>query len=216
MNEIPLLQPGGRRTLLSASVANDLIRGLNAIRRMRGRNGVRVVIADGGIVVEGDGTSQAPVEGGGGGGSGGGGLIWGGEWNGASIYDAGTIVIRSSESALADGNIAGSYISKIDVPGGSPGPNEAGGSTYWETFAQYSSDVFVCSRGDTEIRIDVRASVGLPEIVIESNRALHTGARVVISLDDLAGKYARFIEVDVCDAGVAKKMLVLGTDPYIP
>lgn len=214
MNEIIPVQPGGGRTFLSAGLANEVIRAVNALRRMRGRNGVRVTVSDSDVVIEGSGA-RTTTPGGGEGGAGDG-LIWGGEWDSGTEYADKTIVMRSSEAALLDGDLAGSYIAKSLVPAGSDAPGTVGGATYWETFAQYSSDVFVVHRNNTEIRLDTRASVGLPELAIESNRALNTGARVVMSLDDLDGKYARFVEVDVCVAGVAKKMLVLGTDPYIP
>ena len=53
--DIPLLQEGSDDTLLSAARANELIVRVNALMRMRGENGCRVVKSAGNIVITTDG-----------------------------------------------------------------------------------------------------------------------------------------------------------------
>jgi hypothetical protein len=58
---IPLLEPGGKLTLLSASLGNALIRTANATRNMKGVNGCRVTLSDDVIIVDPYGDGSAPA-----------------------------------------------------------------------------------------------------------------------------------------------------------
>ena len=54
-DDIPLLEEGSDDTLLSASRANEIIMRINALMRMRGENGCRVVKSEGTFTITTDG-----------------------------------------------------------------------------------------------------------------------------------------------------------------
>lgn len=53
--DIPLVREGDDRTLLSAALVNELITRINALSRLRGEGGCRVVRSDENMIVTTDG-----------------------------------------------------------------------------------------------------------------------------------------------------------------
>lgn len=160
-----------------------------------------------------------------------------GEWSSKQGYSKGDIVIYGSnnirgpgpdppfnaQDILHDGHKAGTYIALQDIPApdpleSNPPPGEPDTSGQWETFARGAwhyltvrpldptklDGVTIDGRGDY-VAIVIKGGDGAPTCTIDSG-----GSTVPLK------RNAQWVEIDVCDNGVPKKMQVLGTAPYIP
>jgi hypothetical protein len=213
MKEIPLLEAGDSRTMLSASVANELISALNAFIKMQGRNGIEVKIADGGVVIDFTGATSegAPPPT-----IGDSSFRWRGEWLPSNSYQVGDIVIRSDEISIQDGRLAGTYLCRLDAPEFSPGPGEEGGSLIWETFATGWWDKLVFRYEQMAITIMAKGKLDLPQILIQTNRDTQQGGEIDIAIADTMGKKIGFKRYNYCINGVRHQIIALGCDPFPP
>lgn len=59
VGDIPTVSPGGRQTMLSASLANMVIQTCNAVRKMKGVGGVKVNVSDFSIIIDGGGVTRS-------------------------------------------------------------------------------------------------------------------------------------------------------------
>jgi hypothetical protein len=171
ISPIPRFRARDGRTLLSASTANELVDAINALLNLRGQNGVKVVRAESGYVIEPDPTTADPTEPTG---TGSGTLNWRGEWWPGTTYATGDIVIRSSRTNQFDAKSA-TYVSLADAnTGHEPPAGETLADAWWATLA----------RGHWE-RITVRdpsqPTLGVTDIVC---------GRPVIALDNAGTKWS--------------------------
>lgn len=207
-------EAGSGDTLLSASRANQLVDVLNAFLALTGRNGIKVTISEGNAVIEytGNVDATAPVVGGGGGGGEEGTWTLFGDWV-DQAFDKDVVVTYFDAAALANGNVAGSYLSLQAVPMGTAAPGTAGTEAYWKLLAPYHSGRFLYKNGATkQIDLNANGTGTLPELLLVDTPS--TG-RIHIKVSDAAGREIKLREVNVCDSGVQKKMLVLGSEVYV-
>jgi hypothetical protein len=138
---------------------------------------------------------------------------WQGEWDVASTYAEGDIVIRGSNnlssasrnnsaSIIAAGKKAGVFIALKAVPAGTE-PTEPNTGIYWETLARFATNIFVVA--------DVTNTTGASKFIIDSRSA---NGQVNARLQDCNGKTLYIREVEVCLNNVTKHMMVLASDPY--
>lgn len=205
---------GSPDTLLSASRANQIVDVINALLGMRGENGIRVVFADGNVVIEftGDVRPGSTATGGGGGGEGTAWTLYG-EWTDIA-FDANVVVTLTNADAIADGDRAGAYLSLQAVPMGTPEPGTSGAETYWKLLAPYFSDAMTYNTGNQQVDVLSDGTGNEPEILMQTDKTVGSGSKVRIRCSDLGGKEAIFREWDVCVAGVWKKALFLSTESY--
>lgn len=224
-DKIELFEAGDSRTLLSAAVANELVRSLNALLAIRGANGITVTKSDGNFVLSIDpdqlpkppDESTDPAGGGGGGGS----IIsFRGEWNTTDNYEIDDIVYRAAEIDFLNGQ-AGAFIAKagnVNSEPPSPGLGEAENDD-WKLFVplQYPHEYWL----DPE-NVDRYTEIDRGKLVVTSEDG---GNVYTVTIDPRVDvQTARGLgspsielkirEVFVCDDGVEKKMLVIGSAPY--
>lgn len=212
MEQIPPFEKGSLRTLLLSAEANKLVAGINALIRMRGEGGVKVTVADGNIVLSLTDAAAADTGGGGTGDA----WTFRGDWVDQD-YAIDDVVIRDSSADIADASVGGTYLAIDTVPTGTPGPGETGSAAFWVLIARGNWERLKFRfPGVGIVDIDTRGtesgSGGQAQILITSE--VDT-ASCLIRLDDLDGKEAKFRQVAVCDGGVAKYMIVLGTAAYV-
>lgn len=159
-----------------------------------------------------------------------------GEWSDQLGYSQGDIVILGSNNArgpgppagiaaidiLRNGHTAGTYIALVDIPApaplsSNPSPGEPDTTGKWETFARGAWHFLSVKPTDATkthgISLDGRGDyVG---ITVQGTNGRTVTIDVEHPLRPLRAN-AQWIEIDVCQDGVAKKMQVLGTAPYIP
>ena len=193
-----------KRTPMHADAMNEIVGFVNALLAAKGINGIQVIPAASGFVyqldqatqkklgmiptVNPDGTVTPPT----------GPLRFRGLWSATvTDYVANDIVIWDSAAAIATGYNAGTYIALSDVPTGSePVEKFAGTQTYWFTVARGSWDRLKMA--------DSAGAFGSVDIQLTESGTLGT-----------SGKDLAIREVDICVSGVAKKMRVLGSEPYV-
>lgn len=201
MKKIERLKPKGKRTMFSASVANELIDKLNMLLGLREGTGIKLTFSDAGPVIElsdaiqkslalkGNGAGDDSLDDG----QGPGPLRWRGEWDqviaDAGGYDRNDIVIHRSASAIDAGNKAGTYISVIDAPSAEPSEDVSTAQVQWRTFAKGSW---------SQLRIGSSSPAG----------------SIYLDSDACNGLVLSVREIDVCDEGVPRKMLVIGSEVY--
>lgn len=201
MKRLKRVVEGSTDTMLSASRANELIDAINALLNMRPGKGIKISKADSGFVIEltdalqeglalkGDGEGGEGVEGG----QAPGALRWRGEWDStvAAVggYSKNDIVIHRSDAAIDSGTKAGTYIAIADKPLIEPFEDEIEEQTQWRTFAKGSWG---------KLRI---GSVDNP-------------GSIFLDEDHCFGRLVRVREIDVCDGGISRKMLVLASEIY--
>jgi hypothetical protein len=205
MNEIPLLQPGGERTMLSASLANQLIAVANAVRNMRGLNGIKVTVSDGGIVVESTGAVTPPTDPGGGGGTPGPSLAFRGDWSAGISYAIGDVVLYRHDPT--QNLAAGTYIALLANSATAP---VNGGSVTWGEMSQGSWDKYLWKAGTNEVLLDVSTTTPLLRVT-----GIADGGSCVIDTAHLNGKVAQFRLAEVIEAGVCKKSYVMMTETFL-
>jgi len=207
-DRIPFLEPGGRLTMLSASLANAVVSACNAFLGLRGGQGIKVTLSEGGTVVELDQATKDTLD------SitpptGTGSLNWKGEWSALETYDEGDIVCRNS-STLQASSKAGTYVAIDDVDDATEPPaGETLTNTKWQTLARgHFRKLLVGDAADS-------ANYGALTINLDAS-----STKLVLDKDteaipaDLVGKTITWQRVTVCDAGTEKYMYVLGTDPF--
>ncbi len=153
-----------------------------------------------------------------------------GEWSSQQGYTEGDIVIYGSSNArgpgpdpptttfdiLRNGHKAGTYIALQDIPApdpleSNPAPGEPDATGQWETFARGAWHYLTVKPTDPTkdfgVEMDGRGSMFIKGGISNFTATLDS--------DQLRAN-ASWVEIDVCDNGVPKKMQVLGTPPYIP
>lgn len=191
----------GRRNILSAKVANTLVDAINSLLRMREGKGIKITHADSGPVIELSDALQErlAMKGDGEGGEGmkdgqaEGALRWRGEWDNEKLFKKNDITIYRSASAIAAGDKAGTYIALVDNDDSKPFEAPAANQTTWRTLG----------KGAWE-RLVLGGEPGSGE------------GSVDINIDDMLGKDLTVRELDYCDGGVLKKVMVVASAPYTP
>lgn len=198
MRKIPKVRAGSGRTMLSASLANQVIEVCNMILAMRPGPGLKVSLADTNIVIElsdelqrglalkGDGEGGDGVAGG----QGPGALRWRGEWSSAEQYQRNDLVIHRTDAALVSGNKAGTYIALVDNEDEEPEEKPFADQDTWATFSKGAWDYLKIGDPDTD------------------------AGNVVLDQAQCFGRTIRLREIDVCDSGVARKMIILASEIY--
>lgn len=188
---------------LQSWFANWAIRVLNAVAGIRAGKGIVIVKAESGIVISWDPDSTGETKevstpsAGGGGGS----ISFQGEWDSGTDYSVNDIVIISDATSLLTGIKAGTFIAIDDVPAGNAPPQLPNvTNAYWDTLAKGAWHEWA--------------------MAVETSSSLH---HVTVTLDPYNDVYGagfgadrtiKFREIVVCDSGVEKKMLVLGSETY--
>ena len=162
-----------------------------------------------------------------------------GEWKSDVVYVENDIVIRgsdnpasaswnSSESILLNGRQAGLFIALTTVPVGTV-PTEPPDGVNWETFGRAAYPIHtvkhanptkgttVQARADGDgaslaLTGDGKASAGFTI----TDSAGQTGVCSADTSEIPVGLIVRFRIIDVCENGVAKKMVILASQPYTP
>lgn len=207
----------GVRTFLSAALANAAIAVLNAVLGMRGSNGIKVHIAEAGIVVE-----LAPdykkkldtaIEGGGGGGS----INFRGVWSDSETYDTDDVVIRSSATDMVDQKSA-TFICIADGTtgaGNAPPAGETMDTAKWKTLARGHWKKFVTA--DTADATLGTITLEAGKMTINLDNASPSPTRLIIEKADIpgwaVGSQMRIREERVCIAVVEKKCIGIFSDP---
>lgn len=223
-DKIELFEAGSNRTLLSAAVANELVRSLNALLSIKGSQGIIVTKSDGNFVVSIDpeqlpkppDESETPSGGEGGGSS----ISFRGEWNDSDTYEPDDIVYRAAEIDFFNGK-AGAFIAKTENTNSeppAPGLGEAENDD-WKLFVplQYPHEFWL----DPE-NVDRYTEIDRGKLVVSSE---DDGNVYTVTIDPRVGIQSilglsapsielKIREVFVCDDGVEKKMLVIGSEPY--
>lgn len=213
MQQIALLEPGGSRTLLSAETGNELIRALNAWQNAVGKNGIDVKVADGNVVLSFTGNStSSPNSGGVGSGDA---WTFRGDWVNQA-YNLDDVVIVDTAANIESADVAGTYLAILDVPLDTPAPGTTGSETFWSLLSRGNwQRLKFRFPGIGVVDIDCRGteltSGGQPRVLITSE--VDTSS-VSLSLADLGGHSVRFRPVGVCENGIAKTMIVLGSTSY--
>lgn len=177
MKKIENLVAGGGRTLLSASVGNELINAINTLGGIRPGKGIKISKADAGFEIElSDQLQKSLVLNGNSSGSdtpdseddegqGPGALRWRGQWSSTKTYERNDIVIHKTTAAINDGTQAGTYILIADENSGTePDEVDATVQAIWKTFAKgaWTKLVLYDSDGDptTDTSITLDGSTG--------------------------------------------------------
>lgn len=198
-----------RRTLLSATTANEIVDPLNCLLGLRGVSGAKVTWADTGPVVSLDKNTIPPdwPQGEGSTGT----VNWKGDWAADVNYVEGDVVIRPTATAM-DVQKAGTFICIADHINQEPPAGETMNNSYWETFARghwvriVAKDGF----GKTDIlggRITIEMDAESPPTTVDLGRVNAIPAALV-------GKTFKPQVWDICVDGVMKKIGVITTDPW--
>lgn len=208
------LEPGSDRTMFSASVANEVIRAVNALLMLQGArdSGLTVTVSDSNVIIDVDPQKLRDkinvTEGGGGGGN-----PWPVPWDSGSGYTVNDSVIRETTGDINDGTLAGTYyaLQTMDAATNAAHPPGVPGSEdYWAKVARGAWGKLVFrTTGSASKKITVDVTTTQPVITVTN------GARsAIIDMADLEdGDEARFREVQICQDGVTKSMKVLATVP---
>lgn len=210
--------PRSKRSLLSAIEANLIVRAVNCFLGMRAGKGIVIKRAEAGFVIsldpnsKGENTDDINDKPGAGGGAS---VNFRGEWNNTDNYTPGDVVWRASEANLAIGK-GGTFL--CTAANTNQEPPDAGTGTYsnafWEIFAPFQAwhDFWIDpagANGQTEVK------GGTVSVMLDN-----TGTPNFVKIDKadvpvgVTGKTIKIREIVVCDAGVEKKMLVLGSETY--
>lgn len=217
------LKAGSGRTMLSASAANELVAVCNALLRAQGTNGIKVMIADGGVVIGINDDLLEAIEDkldeppGGGSGS----FAFRGEWNSGTAYYEGDVVIRSTQGNMGDAKSA-TFLALKDGTNHEPPAGEdmtdAGG--YWTTLARGhwaslvvqdpadSGKATTISKNDVEV-----AGSGWALKLTNGSQIIDLTASALASAKGGAVTLG-FQKIVVCDGGTEKEMIVIGSAPY--
>lgn len=187
-------------------------------------------------------NTEAGVSGGsgsGGGGEPGDGWVWKGQWTDTN-YDLGDVVIRETNAELIDGTVAGTYLALIPITTGTVAPGTPGSSASWALLARGNwdylkvADSIVLDGAGEEVAVTDGAGIYTtiqPDRIQQQNSGGTTifswsmvgeqlaivfsnGGTVNINVGGVAGRTVTMREIDVCDNGLPRKMLVLGSEVY--
>lgn len=212
---VPLKPGDTARTMLSASVANELIAVANAILAMKGAGGIEVLKSDAGYVIRYTGipseAGDTPPQGGTPP-AGGGGIAFKGQYSAVATYDQDDVVIAWTTTDM--GNlVAGTYISLQDANTGNALPSaETAANSWWSTLARgHWSTLYIASGGASYASF------------ADGNMEVKNGGGATLVWDSTHGSWPAGAnsktffpqQITVCDSGTEKTMWVLGTTPTV-
>jgi hypothetical protein len=154
-----------------------------------------------------------------GGGGSGSTLRWRGEWSADASYTVGDIVIVKGPGS--DGELMGTYHCKLDAPQGSGSPATFDSETvFWERFASGSWRWIQLQGVGGIINIDGGGYSDADEdapLVTMYNGDQDKG--FLLRVGDCAGtdgvnRILRVREIDICENGVQRKMLIVASEVY--
>lgn len=212
LHQIEPVQAGKRRTMLSATLANQVIRTCNAFLRMRGENGIKVTMAAGGAVVEidpafferlGDPGAGDEVNQGGPGGDGN--MNYLGAWDTDAAYSV-LDVVTSDATAME-----GLYICYAPTDTADDKPGTGNWEDHWTLIGRIFEQSIHLKNGTDEVVIDISGATAANKLIQITNGS----DSIELRPEDMVGKgVAKMREMDVCDAGVAKKAMILASTTY--